>query len=167
MKTVRPLPAATTQSATATTRRMPNCSMRAAANGAVSPNSSRSTLTASETVAVDQPSSSCSGRISTPGVARPADATSATNATPATHHARWTLGRVLAGAAGAVTPGRLEVHLGQDGGLGSGAGEVEHDVLGRHRAAEVPALPGRAAPAGEQLGALGVLDALGDDPQAQ
>ena len=105
MKTVRPLPAATTHSATATTRRMPNCSMSAAANGAVRPNSSRLTLTASDTVAVDQPNSSCSGRISTPGVARkPADATSATKATAATHHARWTLGRAVRAVVGAVTP---------------------------------------------------------------
>jgi hypothetical protein len=104
MKTVSPLPAATTHSAVATTRRMPNCSMSAAANGAVSPNSSRLTLTARETVAVDQPNSSCSGRISTPGVARkPAEATSATKATPATHHARWTRRPVAIGAVGAVT----------------------------------------------------------------
>ena len=99
MKTVSPLPAATTHSAVATTRRMPNCSMSAAANGAVRPNSSRLTLTASETVAVDHPNSSCSGRISTPGVARkPAEATRATNATPATHQARWTRGRATGGA---------------------------------------------------------------------
>jgi hypothetical protein len=37
MKTVRPLPSATTTSAAITTRRMPNRSMSAAANGAVSP----------------------------------------------------------------------------------------------------------------------------------
>lgn len=37
MKTVSPLPAATSSSATETTRRMPNRSIRAAANGAVSP----------------------------------------------------------------------------------------------------------------------------------
>jgi hypothetical protein len=37
MNTVRPLPAATTSSAAVTTRRMPNRSISAAANGAVSP----------------------------------------------------------------------------------------------------------------------------------
>ena len=94
MNTVSPLPAATTVSAQATTRRIPNRSMRAAANGAVSPNSMRFTEMANDTVAVDQPNSSRSGTSSTPGVARnPAAATSATNATAATHHARWIRGR--------------------------------------------------------------------------
>ena len=37
MKTVSPLPSATTSSAHMTTRRMPNRSISAAANGAVSP----------------------------------------------------------------------------------------------------------------------------------
>ena len=46
MKTVSPLPAATSTSATATTRRMPKRSISAAANGAVSPYSSRFTETA-------------------------------------------------------------------------------------------------------------------------
>ena len=51
MKTVSPLPAATSNSAQATTRRMPNRSISAAANGAVRPKSSRLTETAAEIVA--------------------------------------------------------------------------------------------------------------------
>ena len=69
-KTLRPLPAAISSSATLVTARIPNRSMRAAANGAVSPNSTRLTPTASETRPRDQPNSSCSGTISTPGAAR-------------------------------------------------------------------------------------------------
>ena len=61
MNTVSPLPAATSSSAAATTRRMPKRSISAAANGAVSPNSSRLTETAAEIVPSDQPNSSCSG----------------------------------------------------------------------------------------------------------
>ena len=91
MKTVSPLPVATSSSAPATTRRMPNRSIRAAANGAVSPNSSRFTETAAEIVPRDQPNSSCSGVMSTPGVARnPAAPMIATKATAATHQAGWT-----------------------------------------------------------------------------
>ena len=94
MKTVSPLPAATSTSAPATTRRMPNRSISAAANGAVRPNSSRLTETATEMVPRDQPNSSCSGSISTPGVARkPAAPTSATKATAATIQARCSRGR--------------------------------------------------------------------------
>ncbi len=86
----------------ATTRRMPNRFIRAAANGAVSPNSIRFTDTATEMVPRDQPNSSCSGSISAPGVARkPAAPTSATKDTAATHQARCSRGR--AGEV-AVTP---------------------------------------------------------------
>ena len=68
---------------------MPKRSISAAANGAVRPNSSRLTETASEMVPRDQPNSSCSGSISAPGVARkPAAPMSATKATAATSQAR-------------------------------------------------------------------------------
>jgi hypothetical protein len=91
MNTVSPLPAATRVSATATTRRMPKRSISAAANGAVRPNSSRLTETATDIVPRDQPNSCCSGVINTPGVARnPAAPTIATNDTTATHQARCT-----------------------------------------------------------------------------
>ena len=50
MNTVSPLPAATSTSAAATTRRMPNRSISAAANGEVRPNSTRLTETAAEMV---------------------------------------------------------------------------------------------------------------------
>src|SRR6266540_2734194 len=70
---------------------MPNFSMSAAAYGAVRPNSTRLTETAAEIVAIDQPNSSWSGCIRTPGVARkPAAPTSATNATTATDQAGCT-----------------------------------------------------------------------------
>ena len=52
------------------TRRIPNRSISAAANGAVRPNRIRFTDTAAEMVARDHPNSSCSGVMSTPGVAR-------------------------------------------------------------------------------------------------
>jgi hypothetical protein len=66
--------------------------MRAAANGAVRPKSSRFTETATEIVPRVQPNSSSSGVISTPGVARkPAAPMIATNATAATNQARWSL----------------------------------------------------------------------------
>ena len=86
-----PLPEAMSSSAAVTTRRMPNRSMSAAANGAVSPNSSRLTDTASEIVLLVQPNSSCSGTISTPGAARKPAAPSRTRkVTAATVQARWT-----------------------------------------------------------------------------
>ena len=90
MNTVSPLPAATSSSAPITTRRMPNLSISAAANGAVRPYSSRLTETAAEIVASGQPNSSCSGCNRTDGVARnPAAPTSATKATAATTQAGW------------------------------------------------------------------------------
>jgi hypothetical protein len=90
-KTVSPEPTAISSSAHVVTRRMPNRSIRAAANGAVSPNSTRFTPTASDSVPRLQPNSSCSGTMSTPGAARnPAAPSSATNATPATTQAGWT-----------------------------------------------------------------------------
>ena len=86
--TLRPLPAAISSRATLVTARTPNRSMRAAANGAVSPNSTRLTPTASETRPRDQPNSSSSGTMSTPGAARkPAAHKRATKATPAATHA--------------------------------------------------------------------------------
>jgi hypothetical protein len=90
MNTVSPLPTATTSSAETTTRRMPNRSIRAAANGAVSPYSARLIATAAEIVDSDQPNSSCSGSMSTPGTARKAAAPmSARKVTAATHQAGW------------------------------------------------------------------------------
>ena len=104
MKTVSPEPAATRVRAQATTRRMPNRFIRAAANGAVSPNSIRFTETASEIVPRDQPNSSCSGVMSAPGAARnPAAPTSATKETPATYQAGCTR------RAAAEAPGVAEV----------------------------------------------------------
>ena len=45
---------------------------------------------AAEIVVTDQPNSSCSGSMSTPGTARkPAAPTSARKVTAATHHAGW------------------------------------------------------------------------------
>lgn len=67
MKTVRPAPTAITARAAATTRRMPNRSIRAAANGAVRPYSARFTDTAKPMVARDQWNSACSGSMSRPG----------------------------------------------------------------------------------------------------
>jgi hypothetical protein len=103
MKTVRPLPTATTTSAPMTTRRMPKRSISAAANGAVSPYSAMLSATAAEIVDTDQPNSARSGSISTPGTARNAAApTSARNVTAATHQAGWI--RVVRTAGGEVTP---------------------------------------------------------------
>ena len=84
-RTVSALPAPISTRATAVTARMPKRSIRAAANGAVRPKSTRLMLTAAESTVVDQPNSFCSGTISTPGAARkPAAPTSARNATAAT-----------------------------------------------------------------------------------
>ncbi len=88
MKTVSPLPAEIRTSAPVITGRMPNLSISAAAKGAVSPNSTRFTPTADDTIPRDQPNSSSSGTINTPGAARnPAAPIKATNATAATIHA--------------------------------------------------------------------------------
>jgi hypothetical protein len=57
MNTVSPLPAATTSSAAVITRWIPNRSISAAANGAVSPYSAMLTATANEIVEFDQPNS--------------------------------------------------------------------------------------------------------------
>ena len=85
---VSPAPIATIVSATATTRRMPKRSTTAAANGAPSPYTSRLTATAPPISACDQPNWSCSGTISTPGVARnPAAVTSTANVAAAITHA--------------------------------------------------------------------------------
>ncbi len=89
-KIVSPLPAATRTSATLTTLRIPNRSISAAANGAITPYKIRFTLTAADMTVRGQPNSSCRGIIKTPGAARkPAAPSKATNATTATHHAGW------------------------------------------------------------------------------
>src|SRR3954453_7514281 len=89
-RTLNPAPAATTASAVAVTARTPNRSISAAAKGAVSPNSTRLTATALESVARDQPNSSCIGTIITLGAARnPAAPTRARKATPAPTQAGW------------------------------------------------------------------------------
>src|SRR5215204_4150050 len=89
-KIVNPLPAATRTSATLTTRRIPNRSISAAANGAITPYKIRFTLTAVDMRVRGQPNSSCSGIIKTPGAARkPAAPSNATKATNATHQAGW------------------------------------------------------------------------------
>ena len=62
MKTVSPLPSATTSSAHMTTRRMPKRSISAAANGAVRPYSTRLTETAAEMVA-DRPAELVAQRV--------------------------------------------------------------------------------------------------------
>jgi hypothetical protein len=88
MNTVAPLPMPTNVSAPAVTRRMPKRSISAAANGAVSPNSTRFTPTAADSTHRGHPYSASIGTISTPGAARnPAAPTSATNATAATSQA--------------------------------------------------------------------------------
>ncbi len=104
-KTVSPDPAAISSSAAVVTRRIPKRSMRAAANGAVRPNRTRFTPTASESVPRDQPNSSWSGTIRTPGAARkPAAPSRATNATAATGQAGCTRRR---GGASVVMGGAL------------------------------------------------------------
>ena len=85
---VRRAPVATVIRAPTVTTRSPKRSIRAAANGPVSPNKMRLIETAMEMMARFQPNSSCSGTISTLGVARnPAAPISATNVTAATTHA--------------------------------------------------------------------------------
>ena len=86
--TLRALPAATTTNAVDVTARIPKRSINAAANGAVRPNSTRLTPTASDSIDRGQPNSSCSGTINTLGAARnPAAPTRARKATAATIHA--------------------------------------------------------------------------------
>lgn len=88
--TVAAEPPAMTVSAHATTLRMPNRSIRAAANGAVSPYSARFTETARPIVPRDQSNSSCSGSMSSPGrEAKPAAPMIVTKETAATNQARW------------------------------------------------------------------------------
>ena len=64
------------RSAPATTGRMPQRSIIAAANGPTNPNRTRLIDTASEMVARDQPNSPSSGTIKTAGVERMPDAAS-------------------------------------------------------------------------------------------
>ena len=81
---------ATSVSEAATTRRMPKRSISAAANGAVSPYSTRLRVTAPLVVARDQPKSSSSGSSSAPVDERnPAAATRAPMVIAATNQARW------------------------------------------------------------------------------
>src|SRR5882757_5313334 len=112
MNTVSPLPAATTTNAATTTRRTPKRSIRAAANGAVSPNSAMLIAMASEMVPTDQPNSARSGSISTPGVARNAAApTRARKVAAATAQAGWKRRPPVPGGSGrsrsSVTPTSL------------------------------------------------------------
>ncbi len=87
MRTVSPEPVDTSTRASSTTRRTPNRCMAAAANGPVSPNRTRLTLTARLTASRLNPSS-CSGTSRTPGVERkPLAASRVRNATPATTQA--------------------------------------------------------------------------------
>ncbi len=89
MKIVRPLPSEMSANAEVTTARIPNLSIKAAANGEVNPYRIRLTETAAEMLARDHPKSSCSGSISTDGAARKLAApTNARNATIATDQAR-------------------------------------------------------------------------------
>src|SRR3954452_2099726 len=91
MKTVSAEPSAIMVIARGTTRRRPNFWVSAAANGPASPNSTRLTDTAPAIVARDQPNSSCSGTIRTPGVARKPAAKSRQKKSPAaTTQAGWT-----------------------------------------------------------------------------
>jgi hypothetical protein len=69
---------------------MPNRSISAAANGAITPYKIKLTLTAPDIKDLGQPDSSSSGIIKTPGAARnPAAPRRATKATAATHQAGW------------------------------------------------------------------------------
>ncbi len=89
-KTVSAEPSPIRQRAKDVTLRTPKRSIRAAANGAVKPNRTRLMLTARDSTVVDQPNSSCSGTMSTPGAARkPAAPTKARKATAATIQAGW------------------------------------------------------------------------------
>jgi hypothetical protein len=76
MSVVRAAPLAMNKSAPATTGRMPQRSIIAAANGPTNPKRTRLIETARETVARDHPNSPSSGTISTPGVERVPDAAS-------------------------------------------------------------------------------------------
>lgn len=102
---VRPEPTATSSSAVAATRRMPNRSIRAAANGATSPYMTRLRVTAPLVVVRDQPKSASSGSSSAPVVERnPAAATRAPIVASATHQARWMRGRrAVPGSCASVT----------------------------------------------------------------
>ena len=87
-------PAAINSSAADSTGRTPKRSIRAAANGAVRPNSVMLTDMASPTVPWDQPNSWCRGFIITPGTERkPAAPRIAMKLTAATTQAQWTRGR--------------------------------------------------------------------------
>ncbi len=88
MIVVSDAPVAIVTSAISITRRTPKRSISAAEKGAISPNSKRPIEIASEIVPRDQPNSSCSGTISTPGVARkPAVVISVTKVTITISHA--------------------------------------------------------------------------------
>ena len=85
MKTVKPAPVAIASTAMTITRRRPNRSANAAANGPASPKTIRLRKTAKLIVARLHPNSFCSGMISTPVVERkPAAVISVTSPTAAT-----------------------------------------------------------------------------------
>ena len=85
-----------TTSAPITVRRMPNWFITAAANGPARPYRKMPTAAENEIASMLQPKAVCSGRISTPGVARrPAAVSSATKMTATTTKAYfWPKGRV-------------------------------------------------------------------------
>src|SRR3954447_20684884 len=90
MKTLSADPDAMSVNATERTGRTPNRSIKAAANGAVRPNSVMLTDIASPTTPCDQPNSWCSGVIITPGTERnPAAPRMAMKLTTATTQAQW------------------------------------------------------------------------------
>ena len=70
MKIVRNAPRETVVNADITTRRIPNFSMSAAANGEIRPKRSTFIAIASEISERDQPKASCSGMINTDGADR-------------------------------------------------------------------------------------------------
>lgn len=123
-------PVAMTVSARATTRRMPNRSISAAANGAVSPYSARFTETARPIVPRDQSNSSCSGSMSSPGrEAKPAAPMIVTKATAATAQARWTR-CVRRGAPGPGAAPEAGTVAGTGTGTGAGAGTESEEGPG-------------------------------------
>src|SRR6476619_118815 len=90
MNTLSADPVAMSVNETERTGRTPNRSIKAAANGAVTPNSVMLTDIASPTTPCDQPNSWCSGVIITPGTERnPAAPRIETKLTAATTQAQW------------------------------------------------------------------------------
>jgi hypothetical protein len=101
---VSPLPIPTSSSAATMTRRRPNRSMSAAANGAVNPKMTRLAVTAPEVMVRLHPNSCSSGSIRAPVEDRkPAAATKAPSTARATHQARWMVRRSVDGVV-TITP---------------------------------------------------------------